>query len=221
MVSNHCNLTGYCLLSTVRYWYADTQFSLGEKFNKARQYNKALVVLQKAVQLWPGEPFYHDELSTSVANLAVAAFQQNQATLSAQLADFAVSESDKAIKTSPYHLNFWKNRTKVFYTLSEIDQKYTQLAILSLIRAAEIAPTDAKVQYNLGLLYAGVGQQQTAIKSLEKTVELKPNYIDARYALALFYEQAKEKEKAVAQLKYIIEKINPNYPPALEKLKEL
>jgi len=213
--------TFYFLLFTLKYWYADTQFSLGEKFNKARQYNKALVVLQKAVQLWPSEPFYHDELSTSVANLAVAAFQQNQATLSAQLADFAVSESDKAIKTSPYHLNFWKNRTKVFYTLSEIDQKYTQLAILSLIRAAEIAPTDAKVQYNLGLLYAGVGQQQTAIKSLEKTVELKPNYIDARYALALFYEQAKEKEKAVAQLKYIIEKINPNYPPALEKLKEL
>jgi len=213
--------TFYFLLFTLKYWYADTQFSLGEKFNKARQYNKALVVLQKAVQLWPGEPFYHDELSTSVANLAVAAFQQNQATLSAQLADFAVSESDKVIKTSPYHLNFWKNRTKVFYTLSEIDQKYTQLAILSLIRAAEIAPTDAKVQYNLGLLYAGVGQQQTAIKSLEKTVELKPNYIDARYALALFYEQAKEKEKAIAQLKYIIEKINPNYPPALEKLKEL
>jgi len=212
--------TIYYLLSTIRYWYADVRFALGEKLSKGGQTNQAFTELQKAVQIRP-EPIYCDELGITAAELAVAAFQQKQATLSAQLTKFAIKESDNALKISPYNVNFWKNRTRLFYALAEIDPKYNQEALKSLLKAYTLAPTDAKIAYNLGVLYSKLGQEETALQILEKTVALKPNYDQARYALGLFYEKQGKIDKAKEQFQYIIEKINPNYEPVVEKLKTL
>ncbi len=214
-------MTFYLLVSTLKYWYADTRFALGEKLNKSSEANKAFPFLQKAISLRPSEPIYYDELSLSAASLAVSAAKQQEATLSAQLIDLAISSSDRSLKISPYNLNFWKNRTRLFYSLAEIDDKYTQQALESLLMANRLAPTDAKIVYNLALVYAKLNQEETAIKTLEEAVNLKPNYDQARYALALFYEQKGEIDKAKEQLNYILEKINPHHEAALEKLKNL
>jgi len=211
----------YLLISTLKYWYADTRFALGEKLNKSSEANKAFSFLQKAIAIRPSEPIYYDELSLSAANLAVSAAKQQEATLSAQLIDLAITSSDRSLKISPYNLNFWKNRTRVFYSLAEIEEKYTQQALESLLVANRLAPTDAKIVYNLALVYTKLNQQETAIKTLEEAIKLKPNYDQARYALALFYEQKGEIDKAKEQLNYILEKINPNHETALEKLKTL
>ncbi len=211
----------YFFLRLAQFWYADTLFAKGKKLNEVNQYNQAFGELQAAVQLNFSEPFYHDELAQSAASLAVAAHQQEEASLSAELTTLAISESDQTLKISPWHLNFWKNRTRVFYTLAEIDESYYQEALSSLLKAAEIAPTDAKVFYNLAVLYGRLGQNQTAIETLEKTIQLKPNYEAARWALALFYEQEGNLEKAKEELNYILEKINPNNQTVKEKLEEL
>lgn len=213
--------TFYFLFSIGRYWYADTRFALGEKLNKSSEANQAFPFLQKAISLRPSEPLYHDELSLVATNLAVSAAKQEQATLSAQLIDLAISSSDRSLKISPYNLNFWKNRTRLFYSLAEIEEKYTQQALESLLMANELAPTDAKIVYNLALVYAKLNQEETAIKTLEEAVNLKPNYDQARFALALFYEKKGEIKQAKEQLNYILEKINPNHETALEKLKNL
>jgi len=226
-------VTAYCLLTILRFWYADTLYAKGEKFNDAGQYDQAFNNLQDAVMLNPGEPFYQSELAEAAASLAVAVLKQDEATLSAELVDLAVSSSNKALEITPYHLNFWKNRTRVFYTLAEIDESYNQQALAALLQATELAPTDAKIFYNLGvlyaklsqdetaILYAKLSQDETAIKTLEKTVELKPNYETARYALALFYEQKGQIEKAKDQLNYILEKVNPKNKAVKKKLEEL
>ncbi|MCJ7804149.1 O-antigen ligase family protein [Patescibacteria group bacterium] len=211
----------YFLVSTLKYWYADTRFALGEKLNKSGEANKAFPFLQKAVVIRPSEPIYYDELSLSAANLAVSAASQEQATLSGQLVNLAVSSSDHSLKISPYNLNFWKNRTRLFYSLAEIDGKYTQQALESLLMANKLAPTDAKIVYNLALVYAKLNQEETAIKTLEEAIKLKPNYDQARYALALFYEQKGEIDKAKEQLGYILEKISPQHETARQKLEEL
>jgi O-antigen ligase len=210
----------FYVLRLTQYWYADARFALSEKLSKGGQTNQAFTELQKAVQIRP-EPIYRDELGITAAELAVAAFQQKQATLSAQLTKFAIKESDNALKISPYNVNFWKNRTRLFYALAEIDPKYNQEALKSLLKAYTLAPTDAKIAYNLGVLYSKLGQEETALQILEKTVALKPNYDQARYALGLFYEKQGKIDKAREQFQYIIEKINPNYEPAVEKLKTL
>lgn len=214
-------VTAYCLLTILCFWYADTLYAKGEKFNDAGQYDQAFNNLEDAVMLNPGEPFYQSELAQASASLAVAVLKQKEATLSAELVDLAISSSDKALEITPRHLNFWKNRTRVFYTLAEIDESYNQQALATLLQATELAPTDAKIFYNLGVLYAKLGQDETAIKTLEKTVELKPNYETARYALALFYEQKGEIEKAKNQLNYILEKVNPKNKTVKKKLEEL
>ena len=207
--------------SIIRYWYADNRFALGEKFNKAGYTTQSFEKLEKAINIRPNEPAYLDQLSIVAASLAVQTANQEQSTLSSQLVDTAIDASNKALSISPYNINFWKNRTKVFYKLSEINEDYYNQAITALIQASKLSPTDAKVQYNIAILYSKFGQKETAIETLEKTIELKPNYDQARYALALFYEEKGEIEKAKEQLNYILEKINPNHETAIEKLKEL
>lgn len=214
-------LTLYFLVYLIKFWYADTRFALGEKLNDASLYEKGYSQLQEAINLHPNEPYYHNEMAFSLAGLAILAEQENNASLSAELAELAISESDQALKISPYHLNFWKKRAKIFILLSSVDPKYQQNALDTLVQASGIAPTDAKIYYNLGLLYSYLDQKETAIKVLEETVKLKPNYVQARYALALFYEEKEKIEEAREQLEYILEKINPADTQAKNKLKKL
>lgn len=209
----------FFVLRLAQYWQADRYYSTGEKLSNSGKYDQAFYAVQAAIKSRSTEPIYHDQLALVSANLAVIAGKQNNATLSAQLANFAVSESDKAIKVSPDNLNFYKNRTKAFYKMAESDSQYLVQAFESLLHAAKLAPTDAKIKYNLALLYAAADQNETALKTLEETITLKPNYEDARLTLALFYEQANQKDKAREQYQYILTNINPNNEQAKEKLK--
>lgn len=211
----------YIIVYLAKFWYADTRFAVAEKLNDSAWYERGYNELQTAISFHPGEPYYRSEMSLALAGLAELADEADDATLSAQLAKMAIDESDLALKISPYHLNFWKERAKMFIALAEVDSRYQQNALDALLRAAELAPTDAKVSYNLGLLYSHLDQIDTAIKTMEHTIELKPNYDKARYALALFYEEKGKIKEAREQLEYILEKINPADTQAKRKLEEL
>ena len=84
------------------------------------------------------------------------------------------------------------------------------------MQAERLAPTDPKIKYNLGLLYAQFGQTETAITTLEETVKLKPNYIDVRYALSLLYRQIGRKDEARQQLEEIL-----RIDPQNQKIKDM
>lgn len=211
----------YVTVYLAKFWYADTRFAMAEKLNDSAWYERGYNELQTAISLHPGEPYYRSEMSLALTGLAKLADEVDNATLSAQFAEMAVAESDLALKISPYHLNFWKERAKMFITLAEVDSQYQQNALDTLLRAAELAPTDAKVFYNLGLFYSYLDQKETAIKTMGHTIELKPNYAQARYALALFYEEKGKIKEAREQLEYILEKINPADARAKNKLEEL
>jgi len=164
----------YFLVSISRFWYSDFLFARGKKHLQSEKTLEAFQFFQKAVVLNPNEPFFRQELATTTALLA---------SVMPELAKFAVQQSDQAISISPYHINYWKNRTKMFYYLGTIDEKYYQEALKTLIRTAEIAPTDAKTHYNLAAIYYYLGEKEKAIEIMEKTVELKPNYQAAKQKL--------------------------------------
>jgi len=212
--------TLYFIFYIFKYWRADAFFSSGEKLNQWEYYDAAFNFLQQAVKLRSCEPIYHDKLAWSAANLAVLTSQQG-ATLSGQFTELALKESDRALKTSPYNLNFWKTRAKIGFKLATLDPKSYQLALQALLRGAELAPTDPRIKYNLALVYLTLGQNEQAIKTLEETIQLKPNYEDPRYALASIYEQTGEKQKAKEQLEYILKYINPASKKAKEKLEQI
>jgi O-antigen ligase len=209
--------TFFVLRFAFNLWYADFIFAKTNEHFDNDLYQEAFETAKKTVLLRPKEPTYHDKLAVTSAALAQVAFTQEDATLSAQLAGLAIEESNQALRLNPFHLNFWKNRTRMFLRLSDLDESFKLEALKALIQASELAPTDAKVFYNLALLYDQLDQRQTAIQTLKKTLELKPNYKQARFALALYYYEGKNRPGAIEQLEYIISQIDP----ADEEIKKL
>ena len=111
--------------------------------------------------------------------------------------------------------------TSIYLNLATIDPKYLENAKETLSQAIIQAPTDAKLLYNLGLIYIKTGDYEKAKDILAHTVEIKENYASARYALALVNQSLKNVPEAKSQLKYILEKIDPNNVEAKRLLDEL
>jgi putative inorganic carbon (hco3(-)) transporter len=177
-------------------WYADTRYASGYRLTRAGQYLTARDNLDAAIALNPMEPVYRDELANTLASLSVAAFEQNQATLSAELAQEALRQNDVSIRTSPANVAFWKTRTKIYYALSAFDPTLNDAAVTALDRARALSPNDPKIFYNLAILQGRSTDYQSAVTMLHKAIELKPNYRDAYYALYVFYTEMKQPAQA-------------------------
>lgn len=211
----------YFLWALTNMWQADKAFAYGKNVDSVQQYTTAYSYLNDAVNKNPDEPNFRDELSYNEAILALALF--NQATGSAQeklnapyassnisastFVQKAIADSNIVVTTSPNVLQFWKTRTKVFYTLAEIDRQYLLESLNSIQKATQLAPTDAKVHYNYGLLLGQANEIPQAIQIMQETANMKPNYGDAYYALGLYYAEAGQKQKAKDQMLYILNKI--------------
>lgn len=202
-------------LSLWSMWNADKAYALGKNYDSVQQYVVAYPLLVESVSSNPGEPTFRDELAYNQAVLAAALNTELKsssnsaiATLSAEekmaivvpqlgvstadLISQAVSNSNQVVSDSPNSLPFWKSRTKTFYQLGTIDAKYNLVGLEAIKKAAELAPTDAKVWYTYGLLLQRNGQLPEAIQVLQRTIELKPDYADAKNSLADFTSQLKK-----------------------------
>jgi len=208
----------------IRFWLADVSYALGQNLDHAGQYQSGYSYLHDAVATRPSEPVFQDELAINDAVLAGALFQQKDTTNGTRLRDEAISVSDAITTNHPNVVTFWKSRVRIFYTLAQSDPQYLTQALTAIEKAAALAPTDAKVWYNLGLLYDQTGNVDNAITTIERTITLKPDYRDAYYALALFYRQKavglnpdnkvvqdpEMEKKAVATMHLILANFGPN-----------
>lgn len=222
-------------INLLNMWRADKAYAYGKNLNstQVQQYVLALPYLLTAVSLNPNEPTFRDELSYNQSILATALFEKIEESTASSITSLtkdqklalkfpsigfsvqdlmtsAAENSNFAVETSPESLPFWKTRTKTLYQLATIDANFLPRGLAAIQKAAELAPTDAKVHYNLGLLLAQNGQIKDAITVLERTTKMKPDYRDAFYALGLYYNQAGEKEKSRQAMLYILTKIGPD-----------
>lgn len=165
-------------------WQADKNYNLGKNLDLAGEYVPAYSYLTAAVNFNPGEATFREELAFNQAVLAAAFFAKDSTESANLLAKQAVANSDLAVNSSPKALPFWKGRIRVFYTLSLLDKKYLSQALEAVKKAVKLAPTDAKIRYNLGLILAKSGQKDTAKKTFIETLQLKPDYSDAKTALS-------------------------------------
>ncbi|MBI2028954.1 O-antigen ligase family protein [Candidatus Gottesmanbacteria bacterium] len=228
-------VTCYVLFVLIQMWRADAAYNLGSQYSKANQYLNSYQELKKAVSLNPNEPTFKDQLAITESNLALIAYQEKQVPtpsgrdsdqsvgkdIYGQLSTDALNLSESLVNQYPKNVNFWKTRTRVLFTLSEVNPAYLTTALTSLQKAWELAPNDTKIVYNIGLLYARLGNNEKAIELLQKSADLKPNYYEPHWALALFYEQLGENQKAKDELNFITTNIRPDDQAALDKLKEL
>lgn len=206
----------FLLTKIYLYWSADIAFSNGKSLNRAQPSEVGLVYIAEAIQKSPAEALFYNELSGDYATTAVKLAESGEATASAEIAQTAILLSDTALKLNPRHLNFYKTRAQVFITLSKLDPKMMDEAKRTLLAGIEKSPTDAKLWYNLGVVYYGIGEYDSARETLEKVVELKPNYGSARFQLGQIYEKLGNLQSAKANYQYILNNLNPNDARSLE-----
>lgn len=221
----------YMEFSLLRFWIADQKYALGYNLDKAFEYPQANTPLTEAVMMQPNEHLYKDELSLNLAVLSLGFSQQGQSTQAAQLAIESKALSDDVIKNHPNNVVYYKTRTRVLFALSDIEPGLAMEAIDTLKTALTLAPTDAKIIYNLALLYKNVNEEDLAIETLKTAIKIKPNYRDVYYYLGVYLsEKAKEqkdnrskelKQEAIQYLEYTLKNIEPNDGKAKELLTTL
>ena len=229
---------GFLAFSLINDWNADKAYARGYNLDRAGDYQSAYPLLHQAVEQRPSEPVFKDELAVNDAVLTIAVLRQAQsqpsqasqsAALAQKLAEEAVKTSDEVTSQHPNNVVFWKDRVRIFYTLAQADQRYFPLALDATKKSAELAPTDADISYNLGILYGQTGDTKSAVSTLENTVKLKPDFLNAFYALGIFYHQLainnkgqvvnqSYQEKAVNAINQML-KLSPGNQQALDALK--
>ena len=213
-------LTLFGLLFVVKLWRADYLYNLGKNQAKAKRLQEGWQNLSRAVQLSPKEPVFRNDLAETEAQLAVA-YASPSAQTAKKFKDQAVKNADLVIAQNPVNLNFWRSRIKIFLTLAELDPGYYNEVLRSFDQAITLVPTDAKLTYNLGLVYNQLGQTGLSEQLLVKTVGIKPNYEAARNSLGSLYEQTQRPELAREQYEYILDYLNPGNQVVKERLEKL
>ncbi|MBI2033266.1 MAG: O-antigen ligase family protein [Candidatus Levybacteria bacterium] len=221
---------GYQLVTLITFWFADTDYYWGSNYYKVGQYEEAYTKLTDAVAKRGDEPVFKDELTNEYAALALLAANQKNASVAAQFAGSGIALSNQLVTEYPNNITFWKSRVRLFYSLGQLNPQYLQEARTAIIKAHELAPTDAKISYNLGVLYGQTGDVKKGIEILKDTIALKPDYRDAYFALGLFHRELaigktgvvtnpKEQEQAVFYMRYILTNLSANDNQVKQTLK--
>ncbi len=221
-------LTLLILISIYRYWWADLLYAKAKNLNRNDDPIGGQSYITKAIIVSPNEAIYHLELAESYTKIALVIDKsKDKINLDENVAK-AISESIRAQELSPNNVNIKRIVFSNFIRLSLIDPKYLIEAASTLEETVKMAPTDAKLFYNLGLvyarlgqIYARLGQIDPALENIKKAVELKPNYKDARLAYAFLLIDKKENQKAKEQLEYILKFVDPNDTITKQQLEEI
>src|SRR3990172_9184904 len=227
----------FMILNLVRFWQADIAYALGYNLDQAKEYQQAYPNLHKAVELRGNEPVFKDELAINDAIIAAGLVSQKPidsttkeqaVSVASSLAQEAINTSNEVVSQHPNNVVFWKTRVRLFLTLAQVDSRYLPRTLDAVEKASLLAPNDAIIWYNLGVLYGQNNNLEKGISALEKTIKLKPDYRDARFGLGIFYHTAsldKDRkvvvdqtlnQKAIAQMQYILYNLSPKDADALK-----
>ncbi len=209
------------LLLISRYWYADLLYAKGKLQNDSGNHVVAREILEKGIGLSPNESIYWEEAADASLSIALILEEDGNSQLANTMSEQAIRESDRAINLSPKNVNLLRKRASMFIKLSIFNTNYLLRARDTLLSAIQLAPTDAKLYYNLALAQVRTGDIDSAIEVLEETIKIKENYRDARLALALLLIDMGDKQRAKSELMYILEKIDPNDTISQQELAEL
>jgi tetratricopeptide (TPR) repeat protein len=211
----------YALLLISKYWYADFLYAKGKELNDTAEPFLAEAYLRSAIKTNPFPALYYDELSAALASQSISWFESGDKNKANVLANESILQSERALEESPGDVSLKKSQAALFIKLSEENSEFLTEAARVFGEATLLAPTDAKIHYNLALSLARLGKTDEAISVLDKTIQLKADYRDARFALALLLLQKGQNQDAKGQLKYILENINSEDPLVEQQLEEI
>jgi predicted Zn-dependent protease len=93
-------------------------------------------------------------------------------------------------------------------------------ALKQMNRAAELAPDNPDVIYNVGMIYAQFGQAKEATTVLERYLTISPDDLHAKVCVAVLLLENEREDEGIAQLEQVLE-IDPEHSEALRVVAEL
>ncbi|MCM8782290.1 MAG: tetratricopeptide repeat protein, partial [Candidatus Omnitrophica bacterium] len=97
----------------------------------------------------------------------------------------------------------------IYSYLTIKQNSYWEESIAFYNRTLRYAPDSARIYYNLGRTYSGMGMRYKAIDSYKKAIEIDPTYAYAYNNLGVEYKEMGKKGDAISLFKKAIE-LNPN-----------
>ncbi|KKS14343.1 hypothetical protein A2617_01905 [Candidatus Daviesbacteria bacterium RIFOXYD1_FULL_41_10] len=174
-------LSVFLAFTIIKNYQADTLFAEGSKSedtSPGRAYND----ISSAIALNSGEPFYQSELGYAAA-AASASVSSEDASLSGKLKDQAARITEKVLGEHPNNVSYFRTAIRIYYLLATADPAFNRKTLDIFDKALTLAPTDAKLYYNKGVVLDNIGRRNEAILAIQKSLDLKPNYLDAKDAL--------------------------------------
>ncbi len=176
----------WAVLGTRRSWLADIAYNKGKSsFEEA----------EKATKLNPHEPIYFAQLG-NIASLVTTQLVAPQiaklpatasADIKAQAQEYldkytaiSLENINKAAALNPYSLNVLKSKAKTEITLAEINSKYLNEALNTLLNITKLSPTESSNFLNVGILYQNLSDKENAKNAFEKAIELRPDFQQAK-----------------------------------------
>lgn len=220
----------YLLFSTVVYYMADVNYSLGTKYAKIDDQQKAASYLEKAIQLRK-EPVYEDRFSSTLAYLSALVSLQDQKDMGKQIAVMSDSYNRDLVKKYPKNVFYWKTRAKNMFYFYQITNNENEIleGVQSLKQARKLYPTDPKISYSLALYYTTLydssgdavqkqNWKDLSLEEIDKTIELKSNFREAYLFKGQLLKKYGQTNEARTVFEYMLKNFNENDPDVLKEL---
>jgi type IV pilus assembly protein PilF len=189
----------------------------------------ALNELTKAVEIYPGDPSYHNALglayfakgmnTEALASMdralsidhdySEARVNKSAVYIVEQRWTEAVDEAKTAVKNIFYRTPEYAyyNMGWAYYNTGELEK-----AVESYSKAVAANKSYAQAWYSMGLAYEKMNKSKDAVHSYEKAAAAFPGYLDAYFNMGIALVKAKDKPGAVKAFEKVIE-----IAPASEK----
>lgn len=176
------------IYQTIIYWQNDRLLARSKMAADQGYINTALQDLETITGRASQEPVYWEQYAILTSRIAASLAAENRASETAEFATVARASAREATKLDPAHINYWKTRARVELALVNLDPQALDQARIALEQAFALAPTDAKVAYNLALLAETAQEPEAASQWYRKAIELRPVYEEAIRSYAEFLE---------------------------------
>jgi tetratricopeptide (TPR) repeat protein len=188
--------------------------NLGDALLQKGEVDKAITLLQRALQINPDCAYAHNGLGNALlqkgeVDEAIAQYQKElqiypdgayahnnlgNVLLQKGEVDEAIAQYQKALQINPDNAEVHNHLVKILFQRGNVDE-----AIAHCQRALQIDPDNAEAHNNLGNVLLQKGDVDGALAQYQKALQIKPDSVEAHSNLGNALLQKGELDEAIAQ----------------------
>jgi tetratricopeptide (TPR) repeat protein len=165
--------------------------SQGQDLIRTRQFNEAIEVLRKAIQLQP-------DLGVAHVQLAIALMGVGQR-------DEAMAETKKAIEIDPNDARAYVAQGNIESSMRRYDE-----AIAAYRQAVNLDSNYLNAYLNLGIAYGTTNRFSESAEAFQQALRLEPNNVSALNGLGIAQFRLGQREEGIQTVKQAV-RVNPSF----------